>query len=1116
MSKTICSRVTAVAAACFLAPLTILPAHSQVLFGSLVGNVADTSQAGVVGAAVRITDEQTNESRQTQTNGSGVFSFPSIPPGTYTVEVRMHDFQTAEQRDIVVRSAAVVRADFTLQVGTVSQSVEVTAAAAELQTDGADVRQEIGSKALQDIPLPPGRNFQNLLITVPGISPPVNANSVSANPARSLAYMANGATRSGNVLAIDGATVESTWVQEIAAYVPSLEAIDVVNVMSNSYDAAQGFTGGVAVNVQVKSGTNQIHGSAFWYNFNNGMIARPFFQPVGTPKPKSILNNAGGTVGGPVKKNKLFYFVSYDGNFTRQNASGYYTVPTAAIKSGDESADPTPIYDPSTGTSSGTGRTPFAGNIIPAARISPIAQQIANLTPLPNVPGNLLANNYFADGPYKQNRDTTDAKVTYNATDKLNFGVRFGWLHYYMDDPPAFGAIGGPQLGSTGGAEGIGTGNVFSDTVTANYVMSTRLVFDGYFGYTLQDSNQEPPGLNQNVGSDILHIPGTNGMNGPEGGWPAFSVSSYTALGNQSTVPFYFHNSNYQYTANGNWTNGAHTVRFGINMLKKDLNMFQELNQASGSFTFSNGITGLSGGPAQNQYNSYAAFLLGDASSIAKGEENGNNLSSEWFYSLYAQDKWQVSHNLTLSYGLRWEYMAPPVGDMQQYNTANNTMVSCGSAGNPSSDCGTRFSKRLFAPRVGIAYRPSEGFVIRAGAGITYDPFFIGQQILRVYPNQISYSLSGPNSYTPVTTLSQGIPTLTFPDLGNGILPMPSGISLNSLGGTYTRSYIESWNLMLQKRLKYGFVAQAGYVGTRQVHQQYEININNGNIPGAGTTGEALNQEFGRTATTNFFEPWGHAHYDALQAALNRRFRGGYQIGASYSFSKAIMLCCADKEDAGPSIAIPGYDRLNRAVAPYDRTQVFTFSGIAELPFGRGKQWLSHNGIVTALVSGWQLNGLFNAYTGLSFTVTGSSTSLNAPGNTQTADQIKSNVSTLGGVGPGQSWFDPLAYASVTQVRFGTSGFDVLRGPGQINLDAALFRTFRVNERINAQFRAQAFNAANTPHFANPGSNIGSLVLNPDGTINNLGGFTVITATTGNGREGIDQRVFELALRLSF
>jgi len=1095
---------------------TTRPSPAQVLYGSLIGNVTDPSSAAVPGASVRITHMETNESRRAQTNDSGIYSFPSIPAGTYIIEIRKTGFHPTTRKEIAVINNTVVRVDAVLQVGAVTETVQVSAEAATLQTDSADVRAEITSKTLEDVPLPPGRNFQNMLITVPGITPPQNANSVSANPARSLAFQASGVTRSGNVMTIDGSNVESTWLQEVAAYVPSLEAIQVVNVEANSYDAAQGFAGGAAVSVQVKSGSNQIHGSLFEYNFNNGMIARPFFLPVTSANPKSILNNFGGTIGGPVKKNKLFYFVSYDGNMTRQNASGYYTVPTAAVKSGDESADPTAIYDPATGATNGTGRTPFAGNMIPRSRISPIAQKIANLTPLPNIPGNLLANNYFADGPYKQNRDTTDAKVTYNATDKLNFGVRSGWLHYYMDDPPAFGALGGPQLGSTGGVEGEGTGDVFSNTVTGNYVVSARLVIDGYFGYTLQDSNQEPPGLSQNVGLDVLGISGTNGTNPAEGGWPAFSVSSYTALGNQSTVPFYFHNSNYQAAANGNWTNGTHTIRFGVDLLKKDLNMFQELNQASGSFSFSNSITGLSGGPAQNQYNSYAAFLLGLASTIAKGEENGNNRVSEWYYSLYAQDKWQASRKLTLSYGLRWEYFVPPVGGMQRYDPVANRIAICGSQAVPSSDCGTKFSKGLFAPRVGVAYRPSEGFVIRAGFGISYDPFFIGQQILRVYPNQISYSVTGSNSYQPITTLSQGIPPLLFPDIGYGIMPMPASVSLNSMGDTYTRSYIMNWNLMLQKQLKYGFVAQAGYVATRQVHQQFEININNGNILGAGTAGQALNQKFGRTATTNFFEPWGHSHYDALQATLTRRFRGGYQLGANYSFSKSITMCCNDKDDGGPSIAIPGYDRLNRSVAPFDRTQVFTLSGVAELPFGRGKRWANHGGFLTALTSDWQLNGLLNAYTGTAFTVTGSSASLNAPGNTQTADQIKPTVAILGGVGPGQSWFDPLAYASVTQVRFGTSGFDALHGPGQINLDAALFRTFRVTERVNAQFRGQVFNVSNTPHFANPAANAGNLVLNPNGTIANLGGFTVITSTTGNGREGVDQRVFQLALRVSF
>jgi hypothetical protein len=1096
--------------------LFVPAAGAQVLYGSLVGNVTDPSSAAVVGASVQITQKDTRQSRQAETDAAGVYSFPSIPAGTYTVEIRKSGFKTATSQEVTVLNDTVVRVDVALQVGTVTESVQVTAEAATLQTDSADVRTEINAKSLADLPLPMGRNFQNLLITVPGITPPINSNSVSANPARGLTYMASGIERSANVLTIDGASVESTWLQAVPAYIPGLEAVQVVNVEANSMDASQGFAGGAAVNVQVKSGGNQFHGSAFEYNFNNAMIAKPFFLPVGQPNPKSIENQFGGTVGGPIIKQKLFFFASYDSALIRQTGAATGTVPTAAMQAGNMSASTTPIYDPSTGATNGTGRIAFPGNIIPTARLDPIAAKVAALIPAPNIPGGAISNNYYATGPYSNNRDTTDAKVNYKATDKLYLSARFGWLHYTMDDPPMFGSLGGAPVSGTGGAEGLGHGNVFSNTATANYVLTPHFIIDGYFGYTLLDTNQVPPGIGTNVGLSVLGIPGTNGTDPASGGWPGFSISSYSALGNQSTVPFYFHDSDYQYVAGANWTKGNHIVRFGVDTLGKRLDLFQELNQASGSFSFTNGTTGLSGGPSQNQYNSYASFLLGLPSTITKGAEQGDNINTEWFYSLYIQDKWQVTRKLTLSYGVRWEYYAPPNGDMQIYNATTNLLSICGVGATPS-DCGTNYSKKLFSPRLGFAYRPSEGFVIRSGFGISYDPFFVGQQILRDYPNQITYSLSGVNTYQPVTTLETGIPPTPFPTIpSSGIISVPSAISENSTGANYIRSYIMNWNLMLQKELKGGFMVQAGYVGTRQVHGQAEINVNAGQVPGAGTAGQPLDQLFGRTATTNFFEPFNHSHYDALQASMLRRFAGGYQIQASYSWSKAEGVCCNDTEDGNPSIVIPAYTARNFAVLPYDRTQVFTMSGLAELPFGRGKKWLSGGGFGTAVVSGWQVNALFSAYTGLPFTVSASSTSLNATGNSQTADQILPTVDILHGVGPGQSWFDPLAFANVTAVRFGNSGFDTMRGPDAVNLDFSLFRNFRLTERMGLQFRGQIFNLSNTPHFANPGASVASLILNSNGTVNNLGGFTVITATTGNGRESIDQRVFQLALRLTF
>ena len=302
------SRFAAVVGSLLFLLLTPGSSHCQDLFGSLIGNVTDPSHAAIGGASVRITNAGTGEVRATQTSSSGLYSFPSISTGRYTVEIGMQGFETVKQQDIAIRNGDAVRIDVVLPVGTKAEAVDVTSESEVLQTEGADIRAEIVSKTLQDTPLPPGRNFQNLLVTVPGITPPINSNSVSANPARSLAYMANGASRSGNVMTIDGASVESTWLQQVSSYVPGLEAIEVVNVASNSYDAAQGFAGGAAVNVQVKSGTNQIHGSAFEYNFNNAMIAHPFFLPAGQPNPKSIVNDFGGTLGGRLSEIACFTF----------------------------------------------------------------------------------------------------------------------------------------------------------------------------------------------------------------------------------------------------------------------------------------------------------------------------------------------------------------------------------------------------------------------------------------------------------------------------------------------------------------------------------------------------------------------------------------------------------------------------------------------------------------------------------------------------------------------------------------------------------------------------------------------------------------------------------------
>ena len=289
--------------------------------------------------------------------------------------------------------------DAALKIGAVEQTVEVSAQAASLQTDSGEVRSEITTQSLENVPIPVGRNYQNLLITVPGVSPPVNQHSVSANPSRGLTFNVNGASRNSNNVRIDGALANNVWLPHVTAYVPALDAIEQVSMVTASADAQQAMAGGSAINVQIKSGTNQIHGSLYEFHANNHIKAKPFFLPTNQGKPKYIDNQFGGSIGGPIQRNKLFFFGSWEGTYNRQLGASFTTVPTAAIRSGNMSGSPNPIYDPATGAADGSGRTPFPGNIIPTARQDAIALKVGAAYAQPNIP-DLLTNNYYATGAY--------------------------------------------------------------------------------------------------------------------------------------------------------------------------------------------------------------------------------------------------------------------------------------------------------------------------------------------------------------------------------------------------------------------------------------------------------------------------------------------------------------------------------------------------------------------------------------------------------------------------------------------------------------------------------------------------------------------------------------------
>lgn len=1101
------------------------PAAAQILYGSLTGSVTDPSGAAVVGATVTITQTETNQTRTTTTNEAGIYSFPTIPGGTYELKVSAQGFRTLVRTGIAISTNTASRVDVQLELGAVTESIQVTGEAALLQTDRAEVRRELPTVTLLNTPIPPGRNYQQLFGLLPGFTPPRNAHSVPSNPSRALMFEVNGTVAASNNVRLDGATQYNIWLPHITAYVPALESIEAVNVVTNAFDAEQGLAGGAAINVQIKSGTNELHGSAFWYHDNNNTKARPFFLPYNQDKPKRVYNQNGGTVGGPIKKDKLFYFVSYEGTYDRQFAGGLSTVPTPLMKKGDMSESPRLVYDPDSGDSNGRNRVPFPGNIVPQNRWDPIAIKLVPMLPDPTAPGQ-FTQNYYSQETYKFDRQTLDTKVNWNVTDKITSYLRFSLLDYDMQAATRFGK---KLLGSAlaGGNPGAGFGKTGSITAAMTYTLSPTFVIDTNFGYTMMDTNVEQYGIERNIGQE-LGIPGTNGKRRIEGGWPGFGISGFTTFGlANSYMPYFRHDPQFQWIGNGNWTRGRHNIRFGAELGWQHLNHSQPEFYggswgAPGGFSFGGGPTALNGGPASNQWNGMASFLLGRATTIGKIYQWPDEYTTRTsMQSFYFRDQWQVNRRLTLNLGTRWNYFPMPTRadrGLERYffpgdpNYADKVMV-CG-VGSMPKDCGVQVSKKLFAPSVGVAYRVNDQTVIRTGYGINIDPWNIARAMRTNHPLLTAQTINAPNSFWWAGLLKDGIPVLTEPDISSGIVDLPLRVVFNTLDSKFVRGYIQSWNFTIQRQLPLKMVASAGYVATRMTGFLGYEERNYGQV-GGGAASRVYYPQTGRNVSLAVVNRLGNSAYDSLQMTLERRFSDGFLINTAYTWSKCISLAGYTNSGSRVAIKIPAYYHLNRSQCSIHTPHRFTANGIWQLPFGQGKRW-AQSGFAAALLGGWQLNGALMLQTGNPFTVSSSGSSLNAPENSQRADWIGGNEKPrkLGGIGRGQPFYDWRQWAPVTEPRFGTAGFNTLLGPGIVNLDMGLFRQFRITERVNLQFRAEAFNFTNTPHFSNPGANISNLVLNSDGSFRT--GVFEVTGVRNTGREGIDERVFRFGLRLGF
>jgi hypothetical protein len=737
-------------------------------------------------------------------------------------------------------------------------------------------------------------------------------------------------------------------------------------------------------------------------------------------------------------------------------------------------------------------------------------------------------------------RDTIDAKVDYVPNDKTTVFGRYSISQSNLTDPPVLGEAMG---GATGGEQvGTAPSRIQSVGLGGTYTISPTMVMDANAGYTRQRLGATyAPDLDLgNFGVSTLHIPGTNGDTYLTGGMPAFLVTNWNSMGNSDTGnPFLFRDNQWVTNANLSWMKGRHDLRFGAEYSHSGMNHYQPQGGAfgtpRGSFNFAGAVTALRGGVNANKANTLAQFLLGLPDRAGKVIQNSNPNSLRWHtWSMYARDSFQVTSNLTVNYGVRWEHYPFPTtdhGGVKLFDPATGNVLICG-AGSVPLDCGVDVGHGQFVPRLGIAYRLDSKSVIRLGYGMSADSnnwrFFRNN-----WPLVSNADVQGSTDYYPAASLTGetlvpypglrvGIPDFTLPDLSSGVIPLPNntGIGGATIPFDFRRGYTHSNNLTLQREFTKGLVAEAAYVGSRGIRFLTNENINAVPINSAGTCAlppapcsptlsgyrplwPVANKNWG---DVNMLAPDANMYYDSLQTKLTWRMKGGSVIGLNYTLSKAINWI--DNEEVSGTFGVaggylfwpyPAYRGRNKALASFDRTHNLQVYGVYELPFGRAKRW-AKQGIASALAGGWQLNWLMSRVSGNPLTLSGGGASLNAPGNYQTPDQV-GPTEILGGVGPapvtGASvscaptdmschYFDPRAFAAVPpgQARFGTTGRNIVRGPGFFNLDASIFRDFKLTERLKLQVRAEMFGATNTPHYGNPGTDV-----------TNTATFGVITGT---------------------
>lgn len=1097
---------------------------AQVNTASLSGLVTDPSHAALSNVNIKVTNPATGYVRTALTDNAGYYSFQNLPIGQYTIHVEQSGFESIKEQ-ITLDVAEKSRRDFSLQIGSTQQTVQVEAQASGLSPDDASIGTVIDQQTINQTPLYL-RNWDDLLRVVPGVQiARFTQQSGATSAGRTGDFNVNGVHSLQNNFILDGIdnNTFSENVQELSSEAthPSVDVIAEFNVITNPYSAEYGRAPGAAVSVNTKSGTNEIHGLAYEYLRNQFFDANDFFSDRNhLQKPENNQNQFGGSLGGPILKNRLFGFFNYEGTRIKQGVSRTATVPLDNERVGDFSpatgakvgvAYPT-IYDPANGQ-------PFANNQIPQGRIDPVVAKLIALFPEPNLPGEL--NNYTRNALAEDNNDSYNGRVDWTASPSDTVFIRYNYSNRFRFIPGYFGGLADGSSTSAWGRQFIKSHSL---VLGWTRIISPNIVNDFRFGWVrnFSQAQQDPFALTQFAGDFVPGIPIDPTIGG---GVPLTTFTNFAFLGSPDFLPKQQVPQQFQYNDTLSLTHGTQTFKIGASLYAPMRNFFQDEPGTRGDLTFTGIFTCQRNASSQCVSGTgfpYADGLLGQVQSSQL--TNVHFVDQRlWMASGFFEDDWKVTPKLTLNLGLRYDFATPTLEGKNQianFDPDSGSLVFAHDGGLQSRSL-VETNNKNFGPRVGFAFSPDEKTVFRGGYGVYYTLFErIGSedQLALNPPFLINKTPSAASTSTaPVMLAQNGFPS-NFLD--------PSTINLDDLSEFHIRAmdkhdpspYVQQWSFGIQRAIGEDWTAEVNYVGTKSTHLDTLSDFNqpliSGNTiettrdPNTGlTTPVVPYPNFGQIEYTDAI---GFGNYNGLQASLTRRFKNGLNLRAAYTYSHSLDNAPEELETNSGSAPNGRNQGAWYSSSDFDIRNRVSVSYLYELPFGHGKSMLNH-GPLSWILGDFRTSGVYTFYSGHPFTVDGGGTLANALDPYGLATATPFLIGKPHTVGDPDCWFFAAknsscgiltsnltdAYALPAAGQFGNSGRNSLVGPRTNVFDAALLREIPI-ERLNLEFRWEVFNVTNTPEFGQPDGNFSSTTA---GSITTLSG---------------DPRVMQFALRLSF